>query len=328
MKRLVSLNYLVFFIFLLSSSTIYSQTGMGPTSPNGPIHTHLVIEDFGNSYENDDDALEQPCNSPQGITLQTRITVANLYCNTYCSFPMDGNDYPELYFQYSIDQVPLETIPIDLNDAQNQSSTQLYYIYINMEFPITCQYQTIKVELMRYNSYTEQYEPYPVDNYTSPGELFDENMLDNNLEDSGYQTPLDPRDEETPLEYPREITSSFSKELYLCCDEDAGDTPSLPRLANPEVIIQEELLKKEVTNLQAFPNPFTNQLSFQYDLAKPETVHIKIIDIKGQILYENQQQKDAGFQVEQLQAELLSNGIYYLEIQSGSSIERIKLIKT
>lgn len=82
---------------------------------------------------------------------------------------------------------------------------------------------------------------------------------------------------------------------------------------------QEEIPTSNIPHeLKVFPNPFRNETTIQFHLAKSSDVALSITDINGRIVHQ-QQYLDAqeGWQHHQFEASHLPNGMYFLYIQTA-----------
>ncbi|WP_210466616.1 T9SS type A sorting domain-containing protein [Rufibacter roseolus] len=70
--------------------------------------------------------------------------------------------------------------------------------------------------------------------------------------------------------------------------------------------------------LEAFPNPFQDQLSLRFTLSAPSVVQIQVADAKGALVYKQAYKASAG--VNALQWKSLHNapGVYYVSVQTGT----------
>ncbi|MEA2042887.1 MAG: glycosyl hydrolase family 18 protein [Bacteroidota bacterium] len=82
-------------------------------------------------------------------------------------------------------------------------------------------------------------------------------------------------------------------------------------------------------NIKVFPNPFSNELSFEIRTAKKETVNIRITNSKGQPVYEKSEQLFPGQQTYNLNfmKHSLPDGLYIMELISGKEQISKKSIK-
>lgn len=84
----------------------------------------------------------------------------------------------------------------------------------------------------------------------------------------------------------------------------------------------------EQYDLAVFPNPFTNQLTVQFDLATSEAVTIELIDIVGRTLYqENLGNRTSGEHQYFINTEDLAKGAYFLKLQIGEQVINQKVLK-
>ena len=82
------------------------------------------------------------------------------------------------------------------------------------------------------------------------------------------------------------------------------------------------------SKLVVTPNPFTSYVHIQMTSAKKSTADLRIINASGQIMYSNKVQLNEGQNSLSVNGlDNLSRGLYFLEIQSGNSISREKIMK-
>uniref|UniRef100_UPI0005C6B305 T9SS type A sorting domain-containing protein n=1 Tax=Flexithrix dorotheae TaxID=70993 RepID=UPI0005C6B305 len=85
---------------------------------------------------------------------------------------------------------------------------------------------------------------------------------------------------------------------------------------------------KNRTLLVTYPNPFTEQISFELDNNFFGKVYISIIDIQGKNVKELAVNKQNLFIKKTLDLSSLRKGLYFLKINAGSNIISKKIIKT
>jgi hypothetical protein len=75
------------------------------------------------------------------------------------------------------------------------------------------------------------------------------------------------------------------------------------------------------------PNPFTTSTTIEYELKQPEMVILTIYDYLGKQVYQRKQNQRQGKQKLLWNDESLTNGVYYLKLQSGAQVVNKKLHK-
>jgi Zn-dependent metalloprotease len=84
----------------------------------------------------------------------------------------------------------------------------------------------------------------------------------------------------------------------------------------------------EQYDLAVFPNPFTNQLTVQFDLETSEDVTVQLIDLVGRTLYqENLGKRTSGENQYFINTEDLAKGAYILKLQIGDKVINQKVLK-
>lgn len=127
--------------------------------------------------------------------------------------------------------------------------------------------------------------------------------------------------ETSPLEYPH-------LELFLepSCEETAGIASKL----NASVFFSNNTSLRDLNNgsgsLGLFPNPASNRVSVKLDLTQANMTRFEIYDMKGQLLSTDEVQLPSGLAEHQLDVANLPNGIYFVQVQSGSSRLSKKLL--
>lgn len=82
----------------------------------------------------------------------------------------------------------------------------------------------------------------------------------------------------------------------------------------------EEMAFVDGIKLSTYPNPATNFVSFDYELANASDVEINIVDAKGQrVMTINEGMQTVGAHTSKADISALSNGNYFVAIQAGSS---------
>ncbi|MFK7031911.1 phospholipase D-like domain-containing protein [Flavobacterium oreochromis] len=92
--------------------------------------------------------------------------------------------------------------------------------------------------------------------------------------------------------------------------------------ANGVLSINENLIND--TNFNVFPNPFNNVITLKNSMQSPNLVEVSIFDTTGKEIFTK---KINPIEEEQINLNELSNGIYFLNINSGKTSKKIKLIK-
>lgn len=89
------------------------------------------------------------------------------------------------------------------------------------------------------------------------------------------------------------------------------------------------LIENEIASLNAFPNPFSDEISVSWFSAGLSNTEIKMFDIQGNVISAKTFASNYGMNTMQLNdfKQEVSSGIYWIEIQEGSSVSRIKVVK-
>lgn len=127
--------------------------------------------------------------------------------------------------------------------------------------------------------------------------------------------------ETSPLEY-----SNLELFLEPSCEQTAGIASTL----NASVTFTDNTNLQDLYGsskaLGLFPNPASNQVRVELNLLQSELTSFDMYDMKGQLLSSDQVQLPSGLVQHQLDVTSLPNGIYFVQVQSGSSRLSQKLL--
>ncbi len=88
------------------------------------------------------------------------------------------------------------------------------------------------------------------------------------------------------------------------------------------------LIQQEIASLSAYPNPFNENLTISWFSAGMSNTLIKLFDLQGNQISSIEKAPSYGTNEITLNSfPALSSGIYWIEIQEGTSISRMKLVK-
>ncbi len=88
------------------------------------------------------------------------------------------------------------------------------------------------------------------------------------------------------------------------------------------------LRKQNLVSIVTSPNPFTDKITVQLDLPEASIVAYKLIDLCGKIIVSNAVNLSNGIHNEEIGGlKQLPQGIYILQIQTGSTLATIKILK-
>ncbi len=88
------------------------------------------------------------------------------------------------------------------------------------------------------------------------------------------------------------------------------------------------LIQQEIASLSVYPNPFNENLTISWFSAGMNNTLIKLFDLQGNQISSFEKPSAYGMNEVKLDSfPALSSGIYWIEIQEGTSISRIKLVK-
>ncbi|MDZ7646660.1 MAG: CotH kinase family protein [Cytophagales bacterium] len=84
----------------------------------------------------------------------------------------------------------------------------------------------------------------------------------------------------------------------------------------------------EGVSVDAFPNPFLKEITFDYSLASAGAIEIKLFDLLGQLVLKTRASHEgAGAYQVTLKTEALPTGSYYYQVTSGTDLIAGKIIK-
>ncbi len=89
------------------------------------------------------------------------------------------------------------------------------------------------------------------------------------------------------------------------------------------------IIEEEIASLSVYPNPFTEQLTASWFSTGISHAHIRLVDLNGHEI--SSMHKTPAYGMNEVKLEQvsggLSSGIYWVEIQEGTSISRVKVVK-
>jgi hypothetical protein len=85
--------------------------------------------------------------------------------------------------------------------------------------------------------------------------------------------------------------------------------------------------RNETSKFKCYPNPFTNEIYFDFFLQEPSVVTILITDIWGQEIYRESKKQSSGLNKILWSSEHLSPGIYFYRISSQNKTQSGILVK-
>ena len=81
------------------------------------------------------------------------------------------------------------------------------------------------------------------------------------------------------------------------------------------------------TQVNLYPNPVIHQLKVSILSKKPSVSQVAIFNASGQRVYNQQSKFVAGYTTIQIPVSHLTNGVYWLMLESGGTQERRKFVK-
>ncbi len=112
--------------------------------------------------------------------------------------------------------------------------------------------------------------------------------------------------------------------LALAYLNDAIDNPPTPLAIQLDNKASSPILPNSV---QVVPNPFNEQIELNFPQESDEMWFIKILDIKGQIIYEGNWNNIHSNEIKTIKLPFLQKGIYILNLYNSSSQRTIKIVK-
>ena len=88
------------------------------------------------------------------------------------------------------------------------------------------------------------------------------------------------------------------------------------------------IIEQEIASLTVYPNPFGESLNLSWFSAGMNQTIIQLFDLQGKKISSMERVPSYGMNAIQLnELTVLSSGIYWVEIQEGTSVSRIKVVK-
>jgi hypothetical protein len=122
-----------------------------------------------------------------------------------------------------------------------------------------------------------------------------------------------------PADYPEEITALktwiISRATWL--DNNIPGTCHLG------------LVENEIASVNAYPNPFSDKINISWFSAGLNDANIRVYDMQGKLMASEEVLSNYGMNELQLSnfSQELNAGMYWIEIQEGTSVSRIKVVK-
>lgn len=113
-------------------------------------------------------------------------------------------------------------------------------------------------------------------------------------------------------------TSAYGNSMYL----DDINVIETDANGNPAAINELE----GVNNISVYPNPATSVANVKVQLSNDANLSIRIVDILGKVVYSEINAAVAGSNAFTLNTSNLSNGVYFVEVQSGDVTNKVKLV--
>ncbi len=110
-------------------------------------------------------------------------------------------------------------------------------------------------------------------------------------------------------------------------DIDVTDVNVAMNMAAETEIVQEEVAKASISNINVFPNPANQYINVEYTNIESTEVQLFLMDINGRII-QNQILNDApGQQRIQLDINTLNSGFYFIQLVAEDTVESMKFVK-
>lgn len=87
-----------------------------------------------------------------------------------------------------------------------------------------------------------------------------------------------------------------------------------------------DLPTKNIKQITVQPNPNNGTFTLQFSVQVPQSIEIKLVDINGRLLYSQQLNAFSGLYTQQFNENKLSDGIYFLYVQSGQEWQVQKVV--
>jgi hypothetical protein len=90
---------------------------------------------------------------------------------------------------------------------------------------------------------------------------------------------------------------------------------------------EQELLKSETLvqnfTMRTFPNPSAGQFTVELELAAPEKIELRVVNMLGQTVFSSESMINAGNQSFPVNLNSIENGTYFVQIQAGNSLKAL-----
>jgi hypothetical protein len=99
--------------------------------------------------------------------------------------------------------------------------------------------------------------------------------------------------------------------------------------SNPQLYVginRHEELNNSSASFKAFPNPFNNQITLQFNQTKNSSIQINVHNAIGQLVFS--EKKNIQFNALTIETNHLKQGIYFVSANDGNGSKTIKIIKT
>ena len=95
----------------------------------------------------------------------------------------------------------------------------------------------------------------------------------------------------------------------------------------PVGIITQDM-PEQLSNIKVFPNPVSSTATIEYTLDKQATINIRVLDLSGKVIVNEQISQHSGTHQYKLDCGSLPRGMYIVSINTGKSVQTSKFIVT
>ena len=302
MKAFISLDKLFLLFFMCFGGISYGQFSPVP----GGEGVHLVIEDLGD--------IQETCqlDGEDRVTFEFCIRIAD---------NINGNEVP-MYLGYTLDGNEYGPISIPFNsfipDPDHHHHGILISCIVSEPFLAIgtndCE-RSVLVELLTGDG-EGNYSPYPVYDYADKKEIFDCNEFAD-IDCGSEQECFVPVNGVCPV--------FVAGELDFCCGAQFNGGGGIDFRNNNNENYSSSFIQNLI--VQTSPNPFRSELQINYQLSTSEVVKIQLVDLSGRLVYQTEQRMEPGTHHKTIKTDQLNQGVFYLQLQTSSETQSVKLIK-
>ncbi len=125
-----------------------------------------------------------------------------------------------------------------------------------------------------------------------------------------------------------EKCSSYEFRIQTICDTNNSSDFSDIFVFNTKCDVGIEEFQNEISNVEIFPNPFSENIFINFKLNEKSVIDLEIVSIDGQVIFKNILEKNIGkHSIEIADLKNLPQGIYFLKIKTDNNFIIKKIVK-